>query len=136
MFLYHGSNMKVEQPRLIEQNRFLDFGFGFYTTTNRLQAESFAKKDALLLLQTTVSMEKWKREQLVEALNQWMELLEGALACRAGMPAAHPLSRQISTARSPEQIRSAIARLNQCIDYAQRNISVAAVCGYLSRALR
>ena len=44
MILYHGSNMVVEAPRLTEQNRFLDFGYGFYTTTNRTQAESFAKK--------------------------------------------------------------------------------------------
>lgn len=44
MILYHGSNTIVEKPRLIEQNRFLDFGYGFYTTTNKLQAESFAKK--------------------------------------------------------------------------------------------
>lgn len=47
MILYHGSNVVVEQPRLIEQNRFLDFGFGFYTTTNKEQAESFARKVAL-----------------------------------------------------------------------------------------
>ena len=44
MYLYHGSNMVVENPKLIEQNRFLDFGYGFYTTTNKTQAESFAKK--------------------------------------------------------------------------------------------
>lgn len=44
MILYHSSNMVVEKPRLIEQNRFLDFGYGFYTTTNELQAENFAKK--------------------------------------------------------------------------------------------
>lgn len=44
MILYHGSNTIVEKPRLIEQNRFLDFGYGFYTTTNKSQAESFAKK--------------------------------------------------------------------------------------------
>ena len=44
MILYHGSNIVVENPRLIEQNRFLDFGYGFYTTTNKSQAESFAKK--------------------------------------------------------------------------------------------
>ena len=44
MKLYHGSNMIVEQPRLIVQNRFLDFGFGFYTTTNKIQATSFANK--------------------------------------------------------------------------------------------
>ena len=35
MILYHGSNVTVEQPKLIKQNRYLDFGFGFYTTTNR-----------------------------------------------------------------------------------------------------
>ena len=44
MILYHGSNMVVEKPRLIEQNRFLDFGYGFYTTTNQAQAENFAQK--------------------------------------------------------------------------------------------
>jgi hypothetical protein len=44
MILYHGSNLVVKQPKLIKQNRFLDFGFGFYTTTNRAQAESFAQK--------------------------------------------------------------------------------------------
>ena len=44
MILYHGSNMVVEKPRLIEQNRFLDFGYGFYTTTNKAQAENFAGK--------------------------------------------------------------------------------------------
>lgn len=44
MLVYHGSNMEVSEPRLIQQNRFLDFGFGFYTTTNRQQAESFAQK--------------------------------------------------------------------------------------------
>lgn len=44
MILYHGSNVVVEQPKLIEQNRFLDFGYGFYTTTNKEQAENFAQK--------------------------------------------------------------------------------------------
>ena len=44
MILYHGSNTIVEKPRLIEQNRFLDFGYGFYTTTNKAQADSFARK--------------------------------------------------------------------------------------------
>ncbi len=44
MILYHGSNVVVSKPLLIHQNRFLDFGFGFYTTTNRVQAISFADK--------------------------------------------------------------------------------------------
>lgn len=44
MILYHGSNVIVSEPRLIKQNRFLDFGYGFYTTTNKEQAISFADK--------------------------------------------------------------------------------------------
>ncbi len=44
MILYHGSNMVVKKPKLIEQNRFLDFGYGFYTTTNKEQAKNFAQK--------------------------------------------------------------------------------------------
>ncbi len=44
MVLYHGSNVIVSEPKLIRQNRFLDFGFGFYTTTNKVQAIAFADK--------------------------------------------------------------------------------------------
>ncbi len=44
MLVYHGSNLEVSSPKLIVQNRFLDFGFGFYTTTNKIQAISFAEK--------------------------------------------------------------------------------------------
>ena len=46
MLLYHGSTVAVEKPRLVPQNRYLDFGFGFYTTTNKKQAEDFAVKVA------------------------------------------------------------------------------------------
>lgn len=44
MILYHGSNVTVEKPVLVKQNRFLDFGFGLYTTTNKEQAKDFAVK--------------------------------------------------------------------------------------------
>lgn len=44
MIVYHGSNVIVTEPKLVEQNRFLDFGFGFYTTTNKKQAIGFADK--------------------------------------------------------------------------------------------
>lgn len=44
MILYHGSNLTVSEPKLLVQNRFLDFGYGFYTTTNKAQAIGFADK--------------------------------------------------------------------------------------------
>ena len=44
MIIYHGSNQTVSEPKLVIQNRFLDFGYGFYTTTNKVQAIGFADK--------------------------------------------------------------------------------------------
>jgi len=41
--VYHASNVEVRIPMLVESNRMLDFGAGFYTTTNREQAVRFAK---------------------------------------------------------------------------------------------
>lgn len=44
MTLYHASNVEVLDPRIIRSSRMLDFGFGFYTTTSRAQAERFARR--------------------------------------------------------------------------------------------
>jgi hypothetical protein len=43
MLLYHGSNTRVEHPE-IRRLRAMDFGFGFYLTSNEKQAVGFAKK--------------------------------------------------------------------------------------------
>ena len=42
MTLYHGSNVEVKEPKILKPSRGLDFGAGFYTTTNRDQAIAFA----------------------------------------------------------------------------------------------
>jgi hypothetical protein len=42
--LFHGSNQEIRKPRLLERQRNLDFGPGFYATTNREQAVEFARK--------------------------------------------------------------------------------------------
>ena len=42
MILYHGSTVPVESPKIIIPNRTLDFGIGFYTTENYVQALAFA----------------------------------------------------------------------------------------------
>ena len=43
MLLYHGSNIAVEKPRLINQTRGLDFGLGFYLTSREEQAQQFSQ---------------------------------------------------------------------------------------------
>jgi len=42
MQLFHGSNVAIEHPDLAHSRERLDFGKGFYTTTNRGQALDFA----------------------------------------------------------------------------------------------
>jgi hypothetical protein len=44
MILYHGSNQIIKTPELRSSTRTLDFGTGFYTTTNKEQAVNFAIK--------------------------------------------------------------------------------------------
>ena len=99
-------------------------------------AKCFAERDTLGLVSTLVPMEKWKRDQLIPALQQWTELLEGALTCRCGLPSANPLARELSTRRSARELSHAIEQLQKCTEYAQGNISPAAICGFLQWALR
>ena len=99
-------------------------------------AAAYAARDALALTQTLVAMEKTKRDQLIPLLEQWIQLLEGALADRAGAKAIHPLSSKMGAARSGSELMTAIGHLKKCVEYAQGNISPAAICGYLVWALR
>ena len=97
---------------------------------------SFAARNALELVQTLVPMEKWKRDQLTDILADWILILEQALACRSGLPAASAAARELSAARTSMELMEAIRNLNKALDYARSNVSPAAVCGWLSWALR
>jgi hypothetical protein len=46
MTVYHGSTVIIQSPELYRSIRTLDFGPGFYTTTNREQAVSFTLWEA------------------------------------------------------------------------------------------
>ena len=46
MILYHGSNIEVREPKLLKIQRDLDFGHGFYTTSDLDQAVAWAKRTA------------------------------------------------------------------------------------------
>jgi len=44
MRVFHGTNLVIEQPKIINRFKTLDFGEGFYTTENENQAREFAVK--------------------------------------------------------------------------------------------
>ena len=98
--------------------------------------DAFCKRDTLGLLQTLVPMEKWKRDQAIPEMQIWLGLLQEAISCRAGQQAVSPLSRQLAAARSSMDLMDAAMKLQQTIEYAQGNVSIAAICGYLQWALR
>lgn len=98
--------------------------------------DAFSRRSALGLVQTLVPMEKWKRDQLIPALQQWLELLENALVYRAGVDTPSPMARRLGAERSSEELMGAISHLRKSIEYTQGNVSPAAVCGYLAWALR
>jgi DNA polymerase-3 subunit delta' len=99
-------------------------------------ADAICGKQPLVLMQLLVPMEKWKRDSLLPALNDFLELVQGALACRSGLPAVSPLARQLSLSRTPAELMQAVTCLKKAIEYTQSNVSPAAVCGYLEWALR
>jgi hypothetical protein len=43
IILYHGSNVEVSHPKILDKLRALDFGAGFYLTSSKNQAEKWAK---------------------------------------------------------------------------------------------
>lgn len=94
------------------------------------------KKDALLLTQTLVPMEKWKRDALTEILKDWMGLIESALVTASGIQAVSPMARALASARESRELYTMYETLKKAREYALSNVSPAAVCGYLCWELR
>lgn len=97
---------------------------------------AFGHKDALLLVQTLVPMEKWKRDALAEILQQWIELAESALVSRSGLHAISPHARELSRQRTAPELYRCAQILKKALDYCQSNVSPAAICGWLAWELR
>ena len=98
--------------------------------------QALGSKNALLLTETLVPMEKWKRDQLLEILQSWLEILEEALACRSGITAVSAPARTLARQRTGEELYAAICQVKKALDYGRSNVSPAAICGYLQWSLR
>lgn len=86
MFVYHGSDTLVQNPVIIKSERALDFGIGFYTTTNKEQAVSFSNDTVFktfLAYQNGILSEKetLKRLKIRNLYNQLVFTNEEALKC-------------------------------------------------------
>lgn len=78
MILYHGSYTKIEIPKIIVQEKGRDFGFGFYTTTIKNQAERWAIRSARLYSKLT-----GKEENAVVNAYEYDEKIAGNLKTKS-----------------------------------------------------
>jgi hypothetical protein len=59
MELFHGSYLEIPKPKIIVSNRMLDYGTGFYTTTDIAQAARFTEKFIRLERERIVSIYRY-----------------------------------------------------------------------------
>lgn len=98
--------------------------------------QALCSKDSMVLIETLVPMEKWKRDALNQELEQWLELSRMALICRSGIDTVSPHARQLAAVRSNQELYAVIGHLQKALLYNQSNVSPAAICGYLEWKLR
>ena len=95
MILYHGSNVTVKDPRIIQADKGRDFGPAFYLTPIKEQAERMAKRKQKLTKSDTaiVSVFEWnedknglKYKEFKEADLEWLEFI---IKCRSNPKLIH-----------------------------------------------
>jgi hypothetical protein len=84
--IYHGSDIVVKKPEILKSNRLLDFGIGFYTTSNLEQAIRWAQKvssrnntNKKFLSEYNFDIEKAKKElkiiEFISADEKWLDFI-------------------------------------------------------------
>lgn len=84
MILYHGSTVEVQQPRILKSEIGRDFGFAFYTTDIRTQAERWARRRAYEWDEDAA-----KHLRLLRFDGAGMDWLELVVACRSRTDYSH-----------------------------------------------
>ena len=99
VIVYHGSTLDIKSPRIIPSDVGRDFGFAFYTTDIREQAERWAIRRAKLqsrnqnrLIPAIVNVYEWYRGQnlrIKEFHDASMDWLEMVVKCRSDISYRH-----------------------------------------------
>ena len=100
MILYHGTTLRIEQPHIIRSEIGRDFGFAFYTTDIKEQAERWAVRRAKIEerrgkmpCDAIVNCYEWNRDltdlsckEFSEADLDWLEMI---MRCRSDIGYQH-----------------------------------------------
>lgn len=99
MILYHGTTLEIKEPKIVRNEPGRDFGFAFYTTSIKDQAERWAVRRAKLLsardkrsYPAVVNVYKWNNDVKLhskEFEGASLEWLDMVVACRSGLDFNH-----------------------------------------------
>jgi hypothetical protein len=85
IIIYHGSNIKVADPKILIDGYYKDFGYGFYCTRLEKQAKRWAltkKGDSIVSRYEYVINEKLKILNFDEMTEEWLDFVAD---CRRGI---------------------------------------------------
>ncbi len=99
MILYHGTTLEIKKPKIVRSEIGRDFGFAFYTTDIREQAERWARRRAKIFslrdkknYQPVVNVYEWNCsadlavKKFEETSLDWLEMI---LNCRSNADYHH-----------------------------------------------
>lgn len=100
MILYHGSILEVQNPEILQNEIGRDFGFAFYTTDIKAQAERWAIRKAKLANRKfdthavgVVSVYEWNEMDSALAIKRFqgasMEWINMVVKCRSDIAFSH-----------------------------------------------
>jgi len=95
MILYHGSNVEVQNPLIITDEKGRDFGFAFYLTPIKEQAERMARRKRKITRDTKaiVSVFEWNEDKTSYKYKNFsdpnLEWLEMVINCRSDSKYSH-----------------------------------------------
>lgn len=83
--IYHGSNVEVAVPRILQNGFYKDFGYGFYCTSFEKQAKRWAltrKGASVVNRYEYIPNAELKTLQFSEMTNEWLDFV---VDCRRGI---------------------------------------------------
>ena len=85
MILYHGSNVIVKEPRILEDGFYKDFGYGFYCTSLEKQAKRWAltkRKNHIVNKYKYCPDERLRIKFFEDMTEEWLQFI---VNCRLGL---------------------------------------------------
>ena len=98
-------------------------------------ADAFSGRSRSGMTALLVGMERLKRDQLIQILNEWIGLLADAIRVRTGLPGSSAEAVRLGHSRTVAELLGAVRNLQQAAELAKGNVSVGTICGALQGQL-